>query len=394
MAVTFFKGGRVVTPAGVLDDAWLQVEGGRISQIGRGAAPPGTIDLGGEWVLPGFIDLHVHGGGGHDVAESAADMAAAVAYHRRHGTTRTLVSLNAAPPDALAQELQWVAQMVAEGGNGDGHVIGAHLEGPFLSEVRRGAQNPAHLLMPDRQIFARLVEAACGTLRTVTIAPELPAALDVIGDALAAGAVVAIGHTDATYAEASAAIDAGASLATHLFNGMRPVHHREPGAVGAALVSGLACEVINDGVHVHPSITTLVASVPQRLVLITDANKAAGAGDGDYTVGGRHLRVTNGQVRVVGTDTLAGSSLTMDSAVRRAVQDCHVPIEVASAAASGNPARVLGMDNECGAIAVGQVADLVVLDSDLLVTGVLCDGRWSGPGTGWDPRSVGPSLAV
>ncbi len=165
MAVTFVKGGRVVTPAGVLDDAWLKVEGDRISEIGRGAAPAPTIDLGGEWVLPGFIDLHVHGGGGHDVAESAADMAAAVAYHRRHGTTRTLVSLNAAPPDALAQELRWVAQMVVEGGQGDGHVIGAHLEGPFLSEVRRGAQNPAHLLMPDREYFRR---AHRGRRRDVT----------------------------------------------------------------------------------------------------------------------------------------------------------------------------------------------------------------------------------
>ena len=392
--MTFLKGGRVVTAAGVLDDAWLEVEDDRISQIGRGPFPPGTVDLGGEWVLPGFIDLHVHGGGGHDVAESAADMAAAVAYHRRHGTTRTLVSLNAAPTDTLAQGLRWVAEMVAQGGDANGRVIGAHLEGPFLSEVRRGAQNPAYLLMPDRDIFARLVEAAGGTLRSVTIAPELPGALEVIDDVLAAGAVAAIGHTDATYAEASAAVDAGASLATHLFNGMRPVHHREPGAVGAWLLSGLACEVINDGVHVHPSITTLVASMPQRLVLITDANKAAGAGDGDYMVGGRHLRVTNGQVRVAGTDTLAGSSLTMDAAVQRAVRECHVPIEVASAAASGNPARVLGIDAECGAIAVGQAADLVVLDSDLLVTGVLCDGYWSGPTTGWDPRPVGPSLKV
>lgn len=392
--MTFLKGGRVVTPAGVLDDAWLEVEGGRIERIGRGPVPPETVDLGGDWLLPGFIDLHVHGGGGHDAAQSVADMAGAVAFHRRHGTTRTLVSLNAAPPEALARELSWVAQMVAAGARPDGHIIGAHLEGPFLSEVRRGAQTAAYLLMPDRDLFARLVEAANGVLRSVTIAPELPGALDVIGDVLAAGAIAAIGHTDATYAQASAAIDAGASLATHLFNGMRPVHHREPGAIGAALVSGLACEVINDGVHVHPAITTVVAGVPDRLVLITDANKAAGAGDGDYVVGGRHLRVANGQVRLAGTDTLAGSLLTMDAAVRRAVRDCHVPIEVASAAASGNPARVIGIDGDCGSITAGKAADLVVLDADLVVKGVLSGGYWSGPGTGWDPRPVGPSLKV
>ena len=197
VAITFFKGGRVVTPVGVLDDAWLQVEEGRISQIGGGAAPQGRS----TWAESGSAWLHRpsrargrrsrrSGVGGRYGGRGRLSPPA------RHYSY--VVSLNAAPPDALAQELQWVAQMVAEGDNGDGHIIGAHLEGPFLSEVRRGAQNPAHLLMPDRKMFARLVEAACGTLRTVTIAPELPGALDVIGDALAAGAVVAIGHTDAT----------------------------------------------------------------------------------------------------------------------------------------------------------------------------------------------------
>lgn len=368
----------MVTPEGVLDDAWVAIESGRIAQVGTGRAPSDAVDLGGNWLLPGFIDLHVHGGGGHDFAGSPAHMTAAVAFHRQHGTTRTLVSLAAAPPGSLVEQLGWVADIVAAGPNPSGHVVGAHLEGPFLADSRRGAQNPAYLLLPQRDTFARFVKASRGTLRSITIAPELPQALDLIGDVLAAGVVAAIGHTDATYAQARAAIDAGATLATHLFNGMRPLHHREPGVILAALDSGIACEVINDGVHVHPAVTALVGSVPRRLVLVTDAMSLAGVGDGDVDVGGLQVRVSGGQTRLAGTDTLAGSLLTMDAALRRAVRECGLPIEVASAAASGNPARVLGIDHECGAIAVGRAADLVVLDQDLQVVGVLAGGHWVG----------------
>lgn len=380
--MTVLRGGRVVTPDGVLEEGWVSVEGGRITGVGQGPAPSGGTDLGGRWLLPGFVDVHVHGGGGYDMTASPDDMAGAVAFHRRHGTTRTLVSLVTAPPDALVEQLGWVADAVAAGPGPSGHVIGAHLEGPFLADARRGAHNPAHLLVPDRGIFARFVEAGRGTLRSMTIAPELPGAVELIGDVVDAGAIAAIGHSDATYAEARAAIDAGAAAATHLFNGMRPLHHREPGIIGAALVSGIACEVINDGVHVHPAITTLVGSVPGRIVFVTDAVRAAGMGDGDFFVGGLHVRVSNGQARLAGTDTLAGSSLTLDGALRRAVQECGLPIEVASAAASGNPARLLGMDDDCGAIAVGRAADLVVLDQDLMVVGVMAGGQWDAPGPG------------
>jgi N-acetylglucosamine-6-phosphate deacetylase len=232
--------------------------------------------------------------------------------------------------------------------------------------------------MPEREVFARLVDAARGTLRSVTIAPELPGAIELIGDVIAAGAVAAIGHTDGVYTDAHAAIDAGATLATHLFNGMGSLHHRKPGVVTAALVSGIACEVINDGVHVHPAITALVASLPPRLVLITDAIAAAGVGDGNFVVGGLDVRVSNGQARLAGTDTLAGSTLTMDEALRRAVRECGLTMEEASAAASGNPARVLGIDHECGAIAVGRAAELVVLDQDLMVVRVLASASGKG----------------
>jgi N-acetylglucosamine-6-phosphate deacetylase len=370
-------GARVVRPDGVLDDGWVLIEGARIADVGAGAPPDcsHSVDLRGRWLVPGFVDLHMHGGGGHDVTTSPEAMAAAVAFHCGHGTTRTLVSLVTAPLADLERQLGWVADLVADD-RGLAPLVGAHLEGPFLSHARCGAQNPAHLRRPDRDEFRRLVRAARGTLRSVTVAPELPGALDVIADAVDAGVIAAIGHTDATYAEAQLAIAAGASLATHLFNGMRPIHHREPGPAGAALGADLACEVINDGIHVHPAITRLVAQTPGRLILVTDAIDATGMGDGDVELGGQPVHVRDGQARLVTSGSLAGSTLTMDIALRRAVLDSGLSIVEASAAASGTPARLIGLGNTLGAIESGLCADLVVLDEHLTVAGVLASGAW------------------
>jgi N-acetylglucosamine-6-phosphate deacetylase len=376
MSTRLLRGARVVTPERVLDDGWVLVDGGRIAEVGEGAAPDAAAveDVPG-WLLPGFVDLHVHGGGGADVTASPEALRAAVAFHRRHGTTSTLVSLVTAPLNALERQLGWVADYVAE----DDGVLGAHLEGPFLSQVRCGAQNPAFLRTPDRDDLARLVDAARGTLRSVTIAPELPDALDVLKDVQQAGAIAAIGHTDATYVEAMAAIDAGATLATHLFNGMRPIHHREPGPAAAALRADLACEIINDGVHLHPAITGLVNERPGRLVLVTDAIDAAGMGDGEVELGGQRVSVRNGEARLVPGGSLAGSTLTLDAAVRRAVQQCGLTVAEASRAASGTPARLLGRAGELGAISAGLAADLVLLDEDLHLTRVMRRGRWLEP---------------
>ncbi|ONH59284.1 N-acetylglucosamine-6-phosphate deacetylase [Frankia sp. CcI49] len=396
-AVTVLTGARVITPAGILDPGWVRVRGGLIAGVGRGrvevhaevaaaaaAVPTEVVDLGGAWLVPGFIDLHVHGGGGHDVTASPADLAAAVAFHRAHGTTRTLVSLVTAPVARLAEQLGWIAALAAAGPGPGGHVVGAHLEGPFLAAARRGAQPAEHLRRPDRGVYAELAAAAAGTLRVVTVAPELPGAGDVVAAALADGVIAAVGHTDATYDQATDAFAAGMTLTTHLFNGMRPLHHREPGAAGAALDAGVVCELINDGVHVHPALLRFVAAQPDRLVLVTDAVDAAGVGDGDYRLGGQPVRVRGGEARLAADGALAGSTLTMDAAVRRAVR-AGLPIETAVAAAATTPARVLGLRGSCGAIEPGLAADLVVLDADLAVTGVLAGGRWAGagpPGTG------------
>ncbi len=212
---TVLAGARVVTPDAVLDPGWVELDGARIRAVGEGSRR--GEDLGGAWVLPGFVDLHMHGGGGADVTTSADDMAAAVAFHRGHGTTRTLVSLMAQPVEAMCEQLDWAAQLYAAG-----EIAGVHLEGPFLATTRCGAQRADRLLRPDLLVLRELLAAGKGSVRTVTVAPELPGAMDVITELVANGVVAAIGHTEATYEQAGAAFGAGASLATHLFNAMAP----------------------------------------------------------------------------------------------------------------------------------------------------------------------------
>jgi N-acetylglucosamine-6-phosphate deacetylase len=370
-------GAAVVTPSGVVRDGWVRVHRPRIAEVGSGAVPAATerIDLPGGWLLPGYIDLHVHGGGGHDFAASPDALAAGVAFHLAHGTTSTLVSLVTAPVEALCERLGWIAALAQRGPGPGGQVVGAHLEGPFLARSRCGAQHPEYLLAPDTRVATRLLRAGEGWVRTVTVAPEQPGAERLIAELTEAGVVVAIGHTDATYDQAVAAFAGGASLLTHAFNAMRRPHHREPGPVLAAVDSGAACEVINDGVHVHPATVRLLARTAP-VVLVTDAIEAAGCGDGEYALGGRDVRVDGGQARLVEGGALAGSTLTMEEAVRRAVVEVGLPIEVASKAASGHPAGVLGIDHRCGAIAAGLDADLVVLDDRLRVTRVMKQGQW------------------
>jgi N-acetylglucosamine-6-phosphate deacetylase len=367
-----------VTPEGVLTNAWVHVEGNAIASVNarEPAVDAPVHDLEGAWLLPGLVDLHMHGGGGHGVANSRAAMAGAVAFHRRHGTTATLVSLMTAPVDDLCEQLTWAAELVRRGPTPGGHVLGSHLEGPFLSPQRRGAQNPAHMIVPDQGVLDRLVAAADGGLRMVTLAPELDGALELIAPLRRSGVIVAMGHSNAGYEEAAAAIRAGANHATHLFNAMPALHHRAPGLVGAALEAGIPCELINDGRHVHPVVVGLVARIISCPVLVTDAIDASGVGDGTFELGGQEVRVHEGEARLTSTESLAGSTLTMSEALRRAVRDCGLSVEQASAAASANPARVLGLEASIGSIVPGRRADLVVLDDDLELTAVMAGGTW------------------
>ena len=370
-------GARVVTPSGVIDGGVVELVDGLIAGVGPGNAATiaaGTIDLDGGWLLPGFIDLHMHGGGGHDLTASAADTAAAVAFHRSHGTTRTLVSLMAQPVAAMVDQLGWLARATRAG-----EIAGVHLEGPFLSAAQCGAQRPENLLLPDDAVLQALLEAGQGAIRTVTVAPELPGALDLIHDLVSAGVTAAVGHTAASYDQTIAAFQAGATLATHLFNAMGSFDHRTSGAALAALDAGAVVEVINDGAHLHHSLVRLAAR-GTRMALITDAISATGMGDGLYGLGDQQVRVEGGEALTASVQPgkRAGSTLTMDAALRRAVLGIGLPIEVASTAASTTPARVLGLHDVCGAISEGLAADLVVLDDDLRIRRVMVAGNWIG----------------
>ncbi len=378
MPARLLAGGRVVTPEGVLTNAWVHVRGDAIASVGgnQPAVDAPVFDLEGAWLLPGLVDLHMHGGGGHSVENSREAMEGAVAFHRRHGTTATLVSLMTAPVDDLCEQLTWAAELVRRGPTLGGHVLGSHLEGPFLSPRRRGAQNPAHMIAPDQAVLDRLVAAADGGLRMVTLAPELDGAVELIAPLRRLDVIVAMGHSDAGYEETAAAIRAGANHATHLFNAMPSLHHRAPGLVGAALEAGIPCELINDGRHVHPAMVGLVARMISCPVLVTDAIDASGVGDGTFVLGGQEVRVHEGEARLTSTESLAGSTLTMSEALRRAVRDSGLSVEQASAAASANPARVLGLEASIGSIAPGRRADLVVLDDDLQLTAVMAGGGW------------------
>jgi N-acetylglucosamine-6-phosphate deacetylase len=309
------------------------------------------------------------------VTKGADDMAAAVAYHRSRGTTTTLVSLMAQSVEAMCEQLSWAAELTRAG-----EIAGVHLEGPFLAAARCGAQRPESLLLPDPLVLRKLLEAGQGCVRTVTIAPELPGALDLIADLSAAGIVAAIGHTDATYEQAAAGYGAGATLATHLFNAMGSFNHREPGPSVAALDAGVFVEMINDGHHVHDALIRLVArSAGRSLAFITDAISATGVGDGTYTLGEQGVVVQGGPPRLANSSRLAGSTLTMDEAVRRAVLSLGLGIDVAAAAAASNPARVIGLDASTGAIGAGLDADLVVLDDDLSILRIMRRGDWRSP---------------
>jgi N-acetylglucosamine-6-phosphate deacetylase len=393
--MTVLTNARVVTPAGVLAPGWVRVEGSRIDSVGPGHPPSGSgalEDLAGAWLVPGFVDIHVHGGGGASMSGGdAAQIVDAVRFHRQHGTTRLLVSLVSAELDTMLAGTAAVAALVESGAAG---IAGCHLEGPFLNRLRLGAQDPDSLLPADPEVLDRLLSAGRGTVRMVTVAPELPGALQLIANLVAEGVVPAVGHTDAVYAEAVAGFQAGASVATHLFNGMRPIHHREPGPVAAALEQpAVVCELINDAVHVAPAIVRLVAAAagPERVALVTDAIAAAGVGDGDYELGRMPVRVAGGVATLVGGGNLAGSTLTMDRAFRRAVLEVGLPIEDAVRMASTTPARVLGIDGRAGGITPGREADMVVLDDRLEVTAVMAAGDWAGPLAGHAPQGGGTS---
>lgn len=372
---TLFHGARKLDADGQVDDFWMLVRGDTIESVGSGKQHPEAdvlMDIGGHWFVPGFVDLHSHGGGGHSFDDGGEEISAALAAHRAHGTTRSVISLVANPVAQLRESLGVIAELAAS----DPLVLGSHLEGPFLSSDRRGAHNPQFLLDPLPWAVEELLGAARGTLRQITIAPEREGAFEAIDVLVEVGVTVAVGHTDAGYDLTREAFDRGARLLTHVFNAMPPIHHRAPGPVIAAFEDErVTIELILDGLHVHPDVASMVfRSAPGRVALVTDAMAAAAADDGDYRLGSLNVTVRDGLAVLSGTSTIAGSTLTQDAALRCAIESAGVSPRLAIAALTTTPATALGYGDRFGYLAPGFAADAVLLDHDWRVTEVWAAG--------------------
>jgi N-acetylglucosamine-6-phosphate deacetylase len=355
---------------------WVEVSGERIADVGAGAPPRaadpglGDTDLGDAVLVPGFVDMHVHGGAGAAFPDADPEAAMrAVRFHRAHGTTTMMASLVAAGPDDLLKTVDALAELVV-----DGELAGVHLEGPWLAEGRCGAHDPRQLRDPDPGELDRLLRAGDGAVRMVTLAPERGGGPDAVRRITGAGVIAALGHTDATYALTREAIDAGARVGTHLFNAMAPVHHREPGPAVALLEDErVVVELVTDGLHVHPALWEHVvrSAGRDRVAAVTDAMAAAGMPDGHYHLGAMRVTVTDGVARLAAdTDgragAIAGSTATADvlfaNIVRHATAPREEALRRAVALTSTTPARALGLA-DMGAIAPNRRADLVALDA-------------------------------
>jgi N-acetylglucosamine-6-phosphate deacetylase len=367
----------------LLDLPLVEIEDRRIASITSRAAAAlpqnaRVLDFPGATLAPAFFDVHIHGAMGHDVMEATPEALDAMGgFLAAHGTGSFLATTVTAPLDKTRRALGGLAKLIERPPvAGQARAVGIHLEGPFLSHAKRGVQPAEHLLTPDMAIFDRLFEAAEGRIRLMTLAPELPGAVELTAHSTARGVRVSLGHSNATAEETRAAIAAGAVSATHTFNAMRPMEARDPGILGTALTEdALFAELICDGVHVSPEMVKLwwKAKGKQRGILMTDAMSAAGMPDGEYRLGGFAVQVADG--RATANGVLAGSVLTLDRALANFLKFTGVPLDVALRLLTVNPATMTGLSDLAGSIAVGQPANLVAVDGAGKLVGSVVNGQ-------------------
>ena len=377
---------RLLTPFEDISDGVVVVQGSKIIEAGprgRVVLPRGArqITARGKTIVPGFVDVHIHGAGGRDVmagnAESLEIVAGTVA---RFGTTSFVATTVTASLMETCDSVGGIARFMLKSSETaarelSAEILGIHFEGPFISKARRGVHPQEWILAPSTEVLAQLLQEARGTAQILTLAPELPGALDLIAAAREAGLVVSLGHTDANYEQAQAAIAAGATHAAHVFNAMRPFSHRGTGVIGAVMTSPrVSAELIADKVHVdEPAMRMLLEmKTPERVILVSDGTSATGMPDGKYQLGKFQVKVSGGVCRNA-EGKLAGSTLTLDRALRNIVA-MGVPLASALRMVTANPARQIGLGSRKGVLAPGADADLVFLDDKLEVAGVMTRG--------------------
>ena len=358
------------TPLETIEHALVLVEDGRIIAVGTRDAlevPSHAhfIELGESILAPGFIDMHIHGGAGHDVMEASRDgLARFERSLTNYGVTSYCPTTVTAPLESTCKSLGWLAESSRLPRDASrARPVGVHLEGPFISHAKRGVHPPENLLEPSPELFERLWQAAGGNVAVMTLAPELPGALETIESAAAKNVCVSLGHSNATLGETQAGIAAGGRHATHTFNAMRPLDHREPGILGEVLYNdSISADIIADGIHVHPEMVNvfLRAKGLDKAVLITDAMSATGMGDGRFRLGALDVEVKGDRCEHNGV--LAGSVLTLNRAVRNVQKFAELSLQHSVRLATLNPARVLGRE-DMGVIAPGAKADFVVLSA-------------------------------
>jgi N-acetylglucosamine-6-phosphate deacetylase len=374
---------KIITPDTIIPQGVVLVEGKKILEVGTrfgvvfDESEFETLHFEQKALVPGFIDVHIHGARGRDIMEGTRDAIEVVSRHLAlHGTTSYLATTVTASPIETIQAVESLGKLVPEE-TGGARILGLHLEGPFISQEKRGVHPPEHIRPPSTRIFDELVKMSNDQVRLITVAPEVPGGLDFVQHIRSKGVLVSLGHSNATYEVARQAIQAGASNATHTFNAMRDFSHRQPGVLGAVLTdSTVWAELIADGAHVDPVAIQMLLKCKghRRILLVTDAISAAGMPDGDFQLGSLRIKVSQGVCRVP-EGALAGSTLSLDRALRNMISWTGIPLEEAVYMTSRNPAESIGVAQKKGSIQPGYDADMVLLNDDLNVHATFCEGK-------------------